>query len=62
MSLSSMKNRVILYYRVLGEKHNYKELSIKDFNNQYNISKNICDKVFKKMREEIICLSGIVQI
>ncbi|MDU6876809.1 chemotaxis protein [Clostridium tepidum] len=48
MSLSSMKNRVILYYRVLGEKHNYKELSIKDFNNQYNISKNICDKVFKK--------------
>ncbi|HCL4438285.1 TPA: chemotaxis protein [Clostridium botulinum] len=48
MSLSSMRNRVILYYSVLGEKHNYKELSIKDFNNQYNISKSICDKIFKK--------------
>ncbi|MEW9093570.1 MAG: D-alanyl-lipoteichoic acid biosynthesis protein DltD [Clostridiaceae bacterium] len=48
MSLSSMKNRVILYYNVLGEKHNYKELSIEEFNNQYNISKNICDKIFKR--------------
>lgn len=48
MSLSSMKNRVILYYNILEDKHNYKELSIEEFNKEFNISKDICDKVFKK--------------
>lgn len=48
MSLSSMKNRVILYYNIFEDKHNYKDLSIEEFNNEYNISKGICDKIFKK--------------
>lgn len=48
MSLSSMKNRVILYYNILQDKHNYKDLSIEEFNEEYNISKGICDNILKK--------------
>jgi len=48
MSLSSMKNRVVLYYDILKDKHNYKEISIEQCEDQYNINKKISDKILKK--------------
>lgn len=46
MSLSSMKNKVILYYEVLKKKHHF--IEVENLYNEYETNKNIADKIFYK--------------
>ncbi|PIH03745.1 chemotaxis protein [Clostridium combesii] len=46
MSLSAMKNKVILYYEVLKDAHNFKDA--KKIYLEYEINENIASKIFKK--------------
>ncbi|BDB02539.1 chemotaxis protein [Clostridium botulinum] len=46
MSLSAMKNKVILYYEVLKDIHNFKDA--KKIYLEYEINENIASKIFKK--------------
>lgn len=46
MSLSAMKNKVILYYEVLKREHHFRE--VENVYSEYEINKNIADKIFYK--------------
>ncbi|OPJ55122.1 chemotaxis protein [Clostridium oryzae] len=46
MSLSSMRGKVILYYDVLRNAHNFKEIN--RVYNEYDINRRVADKIFKK--------------
>lgn len=48
MSMSTTRNKIILYYSVLKNSHNFK--SIKTIYNEYKINKKIADNIFKKDR------------
>ncbi|AVQ44398.1 TPA: chemotaxis protein [Clostridium sporogenes] len=50
MSLSTMKNKVILYYEVLKKKHHF--IEVEDLYNEYETNKNIADKIFYKNKDD----------
>ncbi|EPY6466781.1 chemotaxis protein [Clostridium sporogenes] len=49
MSLSAMKNKVILYYEILKDVHNFKDA--KKIYLEYEINENIASKIFKKDKD-----------
>ncbi|KEI97149.1 chemotaxis protein [Clostridium botulinum A2B7 92] len=49
MSLSAMKNKVILYYEILKDAHHFKK--VENIYIEYEINENIASKIFKKDKD-----------